>query len=162
MVRVLVQIDLQNLFLTSKQKLDLEKLNDILTNSTDQVIVDKIVYMLRNNKLDSEKFEKKLLNLGYTVKVKDTRNNPINSMNHDIGITVDSIKRMDSFDKLILMSGDGDFVDLVKYLQDNLKQVDLWCFEQSLSRNLKPLVNKIHYITKEMIYVPPKVKACGF
>ena len=41
----------------------------------------------------------------------------------DIGIAVDMIAKMGSFDVAILVSGDSDFFPVVRYLKDNLKYV---------------------------------------
>lgn len=41
----------------------------------------------------------------------------------DIGIAVDMISKMESFDAAVLVSGDGDFFPVVKFLKDNLKYV---------------------------------------
>ena len=41
----------------------------------------------------------------------------------DIGIAVDMIAKMNSFDAAVLVSGDSDFLPVVRYLKDNLKYV---------------------------------------
>ncbi|MCE2501421.1 MAG: NYN domain-containing protein [Dehalococcoidia bacterium] len=41
----------------------------------------------------------------------------------DIGIAVDMISKMDSFDVAVLVSGDSDFFPVVRYLKDKLKYV---------------------------------------
>ena len=41
----------------------------------------------------------------------------------DIGIAVDMISKMNSFDCAVLVSGDSDFFPVLRYLKDNLKYV---------------------------------------
>ncbi len=42
----------------------------------------------------------------------------------------------DKYDKVILVSGDGDFAPLVKYVKEEGKDVINYCFEGSVSRDL--------------------------
>lgn len=46
--------------------------------------------------------------------------------NFDVEISVDSIRRMDTYDTLVLFSGDADFVSLINYLKKKAKKVVLF------------------------------------
>ena len=54
----------------------------------------------------------------------------------------------DSYDICILVSGDADFVEIVKKLKELRKKIDIWSFKISLSRKLIEEAGKenIHYI----------------
>ena len=55
----------------------------------------------------------------------------------DVGLAVDAIKMAPKLDAVILVSGDGDFVPLVEYLQMNEGcQVEAVCFGKSTSAKL--------------------------
>ena len=56
----------------------------------------------------------------------------------DVGLTVDAIRMASMFDVVILVTGDGDFVPLVEYLQWGLgKSVEVAAFSRSASGRLK-------------------------
>lgn len=56
----------------------------------------------------------------------------------DVGLTVDAIRMAPMFDVVILVTGDGDFVPLVEYLQWGLgKSVEVAAFSRSASGRLK-------------------------
>ncbi len=42
----------------------------------------------------------------------------------------------DSYDKAILVSGDSDFLDIVKKLKELKKEIEVWSFKKSTSRAL--------------------------
>lgn len=45
--------------------------------------------------------------------------------NFDVEIAVDAIRRMPAYDTLVLLSGDADFVSLIRYLKKKGKKVIL-------------------------------------
>lgn len=55
----------------------------------------------------------------------------------DLGIAVDMIAKMDSYDVAILISGDADFLPVVGYLKDKLKYV----YQFSLAKGVPPHIN---------------------
>jgi uncharacterized LabA/DUF88 family protein len=65
----------------------------------------------------------------------------------DVGIVTAALKFKDSYDTLILSSGDGDFEDTVHYLKEDLnKRLVLLGFHGSLSVDLHPWADDILYI----------------
>lgn len=48
----------------------------------------------------------------------------------------------DSYDKAILVSGDSDFIEIVRKLRDLEKAIEIWSFKRSLSRELLMEVGK--------------------
>jgi len=54
----------------------------------------------------------------------------------DVGIAVDMIAKMSNFDVAILVSGDADFIPLVCYVKDALKNV----YQFSLARGIPPAI----------------------
>ncbi len=42
----------------------------------------------------------------------------------------------DSYDKAILVSGDSDFIEIVRKLRDLKKMIEIWSFKRSLSHQL--------------------------
>jgi len=56
----------------------------------------------------------------------------------DIHLALDMLRDAckDKYDKVVLISGDGDFAPLVKYVKDEGKEVVNYCFDGSASRDL--------------------------
>ncbi|OPX22895.1 MAG: hypothetical protein B1H03_03215 [Planctomycetales bacterium 4484_113] len=54
----------------------------------------------------------------------------------DTGMAVDMVSKMKEYDVAILVSGDADFIPVVRYLKDNLKQV----YQFSLARGVPPRI----------------------
>ncbi|MEB3295304.1 MAG: NYN domain-containing protein [Synechococcales bacterium] len=82
----------------------------------------------------------KLCPLGYTlVSKKAVRQGDTSKANLDTELVADALTQAwnDSFDTAVLVSGDGDFVDLVKRLQQLGKRVEVVSFPRNTSRLLK-------------------------
>ncbi len=54
------------------------------------------------------------------------------------------------YDKVILISGDGNFAQLVKYVKDKKKEVKMVSFEELASRNLIIEVDRCSFINKKI------------
>ena len=54
----------------------------------------------------------------------------------------------DSYDKAVLISGDSDFLDVVKKLKELKKEIEIWSFQKSISRALieEAGFENVHYI----------------
>ena len=60
----------------------------------------------------------------------------------DVGLAVDTIKLAPKLDAVIIVSGDGDFIPLVQYLQENMGvQVEIISFGKSTSSKLKEVAD---------------------
>lgn len=55
----------------------------------------------------------------------------------DVGIAVDTIAKMSNYDAAILISGDADFLPLVRHVKDNLKYV----YQFSIAKGIPPEIN---------------------
>jgi len=54
----------------------------------------------------------------------------------------------DTYDKAILVSGDSDFLDIVRKLKELKKEIEIWSFKKSISRALidEAGQDNVHYI----------------
>ncbi len=61
---------------------------------------------------------------------------------------VNELAGINSYDKAILVSGDGDFVPLIDSLKEKQKKIEVWSFKISLSKDLKAAVGiaNVHYL----------------
>jgi len=70
----------------------------------------------------------------------------------DIYLALDMLNHAweDKYDKAILFSGDGDFAQLIKYVKDKKKDVQMVSFDELASRNLINEVDRCIFINKKI------------
>ena len=70
----------------------------------------------------------------------------------DIHLALDMLNHSweNKYDKVILFSGDGDFSQLVKYVKDKKKEVEMISFDKLVSKNLINEVDKYIFINKKI------------
>mgnify|MGYP000877328756 CR=1 FL=1 len=92
--------------------------------------------------LDEEAFFDALTKMGIETKTKDLQVFAGGSKkgDWDVGLAVDAIKMAPRLDTVIIVSGDGDFIPLVQYLQ-TMTQVEVISFGKSTSMKLKEVVD---------------------
>lgn len=66
--------------------------------------------------------------------------------NFDIELAIDAIDTLDEYEVMILISGDGDFLKLVKYLKSKFKKVHIIAPKKRCDHNLRKSANKFEYI----------------
>jgi uncharacterized LabA/DUF88 family protein len=66
--------------------------------------------------------------------------------NFDVELTVDALDNIDHFENFVLVSGDGDFVRLVKYLKGKQKKTVVIAPSERLSWNLEKTANQVIYL----------------
>jgi len=59
-----------------------------------------------------------------------------------VGITIDAVKIAPSVDAVVLASGDGDFIQLVEYLKNQGKRVEVLAFGRSASSKLREIADE--------------------
>jgi len=67
----------------------------------------------------------------------------------DVGIAVDAIRIGEILDVVILVSGDGDFVELVEYLKHHGRQVEVLAFRETSSSKLVAAVDAYTDLSKD-------------
>ncbi|KJU86999.1 hypothetical protein MBAV_000808 [Candidatus Magnetobacterium bavaricum] len=65
----------------------------------------------------------------------------------DVGIVVDMISKMNYYDAAILISGDSDFLPVVRYIKDHLKQV----YQFSIAQGVPPTINYLSPYLKSVV-----------
>ncbi|MDO8240599.1 MAG: NYN domain-containing protein [Candidatus Moranbacteria bacterium] len=152
--RVGVLVDIQNLYYSAKV-LHKKKANfgALLTAGVDdRKLIRAIAYGIKTLEGQEEKFFEALGKQGFEVKTKDLQIFPGGAKkgDWDVGITVDAIKMSKSLDVIILMSGDGDYIPLVKYIQSTTGcRVEVMAFLESTSSKLVEEVDEFTNISAD-------------
>lgn len=139
--RVAVLIDAQNMYHSAKHLYD-SKLNfpDVVRSATqDRQLIRAIAYVAKSKTGDEMAFFEALVEGGIELRVKDVLefSSGMKKADWDVGMTIDAVKLAEKVDVLILLTGDGDFVPCVEYLQARGVVVEVVAFSQSASSELK-------------------------
>src|ERR1035437_2243328 len=140
--RVGVFIDAQNLYHSGKN-LYHSKVNfgQIVKDAMDgRKLVRAVAYVISTESGEENAFFDALTKVGIETKVKDLQifSSGAKKADWDVGLAIDAVKLSPELDPVILITGDGDFVPLVEYLQMNEGcQVEVITFGKSASQKLK-------------------------
>lgn len=144
--RVGVFIDTQNLY-HSARNLYQARVNfgAVLKDAVaGRKLVRAVAYVITTEAGDEKNFFEALEKLGIETKTKDLQIFPGGSKkaDWDVGLTVDVMKMANRLDTVVIISGDGDFIPLVKYLQHHTgTQVEVVSFGKSTSGKLREAVD---------------------
>ena len=88
------------------------------------------------------KFIKKLESFGFITKIKPLKIMPDGKKKSDcdINIVVEGMDNLTRFDRLILLSGDGDFMPFLRILKREKKKIQVLSFNKGTAREIKKLV----------------------
>ena len=144
--RVAVLIDVQNMYHSAKnlysRKVNFEQV--LKTAIANRKIIRAIGYVIKTEGREEKGFFTALKKMGIEVKMKDLQIFPggMKKGDWDVGMAVDAIKFSNYLDTIVLVTGDGDFVPLVKYLQNaTAVRVEIVAFDKSCSGKLKHLAD---------------------
>ena len=98
-----------------------------------------VAYVIATESGEESGFFDALTKMGIETKVKDLQifSSGAKKADWDVGLAIDAVKLSPKLDTVILITGDGDFVPLVEYLQMNQGcQVEVVSFGKSTSAKL--------------------------
>jgi uncharacterized LabA/DUF88 family protein len=158
--RVAVLIDAQNLYHSAKNLYQArvnfkEVLKVAIANRN---LIRALAYVVRTKTGEERPFFKALLNLGIETRIRDLQEffDGLKKADWDVGITVDAIRIAPSVDVIVLASGDGDFVQLVEYLKNQGKRVEVMAFSQTASSKLKEVCDEFIDLSKKRFLLREK------
>ncbi|MFA6161627.1 MAG: NYN domain-containing protein [Patescibacteria group bacterium] len=139
--RVAVLIDTQNMYHSAKHLYD-AKLNFpaiVQAATEDRQLVRAIAYVAKSKTGDEMAFFEALVGGGIELRVKDVLefSSGVKKADWDVGMAIDAVKLAEKVDVMILMTGDGDFVPCVEYLQARGVIVEVVAFGPSTSSELR-------------------------
>ena len=139
--RIGVVVDIQNLYYTArviyKKKANFGQI--LKTAVGDRKLIRAIAYGISTIEGQEEKFFEALEKVGFEVKTKDLQIFPGGAKkgDWDVGIAIDAIKMSKNLDAIVLVSGDGDYIPLVEYIQNTTGcRVEGMAFLESTSNKL--------------------------
>ena len=156
MEKIAIFVDVQNIYYTVKDGLhnqfDYNTFWAQAVNSNCQVIA-AYAYAIDRKDQKQIQFQNILRGIGFEVKLKNyiSRQDGSTKGDWDVGITVDMMEISPKVDRLILLSGDGDFDILVNKLRSFGKEVDIYGVPQLTADSLIQAASIFHPIDKKLL-----------
>ncbi len=152
--RVGVFVDVQNMYYSAKN-LYQGKVNfgALLTSVVaGRKLIRATAYVIRGPQSEDDHFFTALEKQGYEIKAKDLQvfAGGTKKGDWDVGIVIDAIKMSRSVDVVVLISGDGDYVPAVEYLQNHGILVEVAAFGETASGQLKEKADDFLDISKQI------------
>ncbi len=143
--RIGVFVDVQNLYYTAKylykRKVDFSRvLREVVA---DREIIRAIAYVIRADVKDEQTFYEALENMGFEVKTRDLQifYGGEKKGDWDVGIAMDVMRLAPKLDTVVLVSGDGDFSDLLEHAKSLGCRTEVVAFGKSTSHKLKEVTD---------------------
>lgn len=157
--RVGVFVDAQNLYHSAKSIYDPEAMVDYRSLLdlvvAGRALVRAIAYVIDIEGVDQSGFFEVLQRLGFEIREKPARILPDGSRkaDWDMGIAMDTIALAEKLDAIVLVSGDGDFVDLVRFLQARGVRVEVTAFRETTASMLKEAADLFRPLDDTVIHL---------
>ena len=144
--RIVVLIDVQNMYYSARN-LYQAKVNfgEILKTAVGgRKLIRAFAYVVRTKTGEEKPFFDALVKLGIETRVRDLQEfyGGLKKADWDVGITVDAVKTAPGVDGIVLVSGDGDFIQLVEYLKNQGKKVEVVAFGKTTSGKLREVADE--------------------
>ena len=156
MERIIIFIDNSNIFKGFQKyrvKVDYEKLKNLLSQNRkleNIFLYEGVVYPISPEK--KKWYDDLHSKSGYIIKAsfdKIALNDAIEKkIDIQIAIDIVSLAYENAYDTVLLVSGDGDFLPVIKKVKELGKNAEVWAFRYSLANALKEELGqgKIHYL----------------
>jgi len=144
--RVAVLIDVQNMYHSAKNLYG-HRVNfgEILKAAVaGRKLIRAFAYVVKTKTGEEKPFFDALLKLGFETRVRDLQEfyGGMKKADWDVGITVDAIKTASGVDVIVLVSGDGDFLQLVEYLKNQGKRMEIMAFGKTTSAKTREIADE--------------------
>jgi uncharacterized LabA/DUF88 family protein len=144
--RVAILIDVQNLYHSAKNLFNARvNFKEVLKVAiAGRSLIRALAYVVKTKTGEEKPFFEALTKLGIETRQKELQEyfGGLKKADWDVGIAVDAIRIAPSCDVIILASGDGDFVQLVEYLKNQGKRVEIIAFGHTTSSKLKEIADE--------------------
>ncbi|OQA51986.1 MAG: NYN domain protein [candidate division WS2 bacterium ADurb.Bin280] len=138
--RVGLFVDVQNMYYSAKniygKKVNFGELMKIGTNN--RSLVRAIAYVIRADVEQESNFFEALQKQGYEVKAKDLQVffGGAKKGDWDVGIAMDVMRTAAKLDTIVLVSGDGDFKDLLEHVKSLGCRAEVLAFGKTASSRI--------------------------
>lgn len=167
--RVAVYIDVQNMYHSAKniynRRVNFREILKVAVSG--RQLIRAFAYVVRTESGEEKPFFEALERLGIETREKDLQvyYGGMKKADWDVGMAVDAIRAINSVEVIVLVSGDGDFIPLVEYLQNQGKQTEVIAFGKSASGKLREAADDFVDLSEDynryLLKSIPKTKEAG-
>ena len=138
--RVGVFIDTQNLYHSARSLFHSHVNYRALVDNavSGRHLVRAFAYVIRSEGQDESKFIEALSDLGIEIRAKDLQvfYSGEKKADWDVGIAIDIVRMSEKLDVVVLVSGDGDFTEVLKYVRSRGLRAEVMAFKKTTSSTL--------------------------
>ncbi|MFH1180952.1 MAG: NYN domain-containing protein [bacterium] len=139
--RVAVFIDVQNIYHSAKNLYQARaNFKEILKLAVaGRTLIRAFGYVVKTKTGEEKPFFDALIKLGIETRVRELQEyyGGQKKADWDVGLAVDAIRISPNADTIVIVSGDGDFLQLIDYLKNQGKRTEVIAFGRSTSAKLK-------------------------
>ena len=160
--RIGVFIDVQNMYYSAKQLYKGKvNFNVVLKEAiASRQLIRAIAYVIKADVKDEETFYDALIEMGFELRSKDLQvfYGGAKKGDWDVGIAMDVMRLAPKLDTIVLVSGDGDFSDLLEHTKSLGCRVEVVAFGKTTSHKLKEVADFFTDLDKNNKYLLKKRK----
>ena len=160
--RIGVFIDVQNMYYSAKQLYKGKvNFNVVLKEAiAGRQLIRAIAYVIKADVKDEETFYDALIEMGFEVRSKDLQvfYGGAKKGDWDVGIAMDVMRLAPKLDTIVLVSGDGDFSDLLEHTKSLGCRVEVVAFGKTTSHKLIEVADFFTDLDKDKKYLLKKRK----
>jgi uncharacterized LabA/DUF88 family protein len=128
----------------SAKPLDLDELLRFQRKKIKDKNLSEAEIALLGRHLQRIKFYRKLKKFGYNLRLKPTKiykeaDRTVKKANCDVDMTFDLMRYMSQYQKLVILSGDGDFAVVLKYLRNKVKNIQILARGERTAKEIRKL-----------------------
>lgn len=155
-MKTAIFVDVQNIYYTTRDSFNKPFNYRYFWNQVkakDQII-SAFAYAIDKGDDRQQKFQYALESIGFNVKLKPyiSRSDGTSKGDWDVGITIDILEKANKVEKIILLSGDGDFDILLRNIKDKYKcYVEVYGVKELTASSLIESASKFHAISEKFL-----------
>ncbi len=138
--RVGIFVDVSNMYMSAQSlyKTNVDFKQVINTAVADRKLMRAFAYVIETEGGKESDFISALEDMGYEVRTKPLQifKGGAKKGDWDVGLAIDVVRLTPLLDTVVLVSGDGDYVDLLEYLRGHGRRTEVMSFAQSASKRL--------------------------
>lgn len=138
--RVGIFIDVSNMYMSAQglynTNVDFKQV--MKTAVAGRKLIRAFAYVIETEEGKEKDFINVLEELGYEVRTKPLQifKGGAKKGDWDVGLAIDVVRLMPMLDTAVIVSGDGDYVDLLEYLRGHGRRTEVMAFRQTTSKRL--------------------------
>jgi uncharacterized LabA/DUF88 family protein len=160
--RIGVFVDVQNMYYSAKHLYNSKaNFRTILREAiSGRKLIRAIAYVIKADVKDENTFYDALEEMGFEVKSKDLQvfYGGAKKGDWDVGIAMDVMRLAPKLDTIVLISGDGDFSDLLEHAKSLGCRTEVLAFGKTTSHRLKEVTDLFIDFDKSRKYLLTKKK----